>query len=483
MASLPTSTTAPEVAIPRAEASDFSALVRLLLGPLAALAFWSFPVPLEPLQHKALAIMLFMVVNWIAEPIDHGLTALLGCYLFWALGVAKFSVAFSGFINSTVWFLFCSLLMAEATARTGLAKRLGYLFMVRVSGTGAGIQTGLIVLTFVLTFFVPSGLARIGLLASLALGVIKATGSAPHGNLPKSLFLTITTTGGLMDVMVLSGATSMMTRAMVEEQAGIEILWSQWLLACLPLNILTMFATIAIVPWLYPSPKAELGSGAGYFRESLAELGPWSSAEKKVMCWFGLAIALWASDFLHHVSPAVIGIGIGLALCLPKIGVLDAKAAKQINFFVIIFSAGAIGTGAVLLDTQLLSSLNDHLAVALAPFLANAAAYTLALYFAAFLYHFIFANRQTMLITSLPLLISFASAQGLNVTAIALLWTLGGGGGLFIYQSGVYVLGYSYGCFTAKDFFKVSVLLMLVQAIGLAAVVSFYWPWLGLSWR
>src|SRR5215471_8271712 len=153
-----------------------------------------------------------MIVYWLTEPIDHGLTALLGCYLFWALGIAKFSVAFSGFVNSTVWFLFGSLLMAEAAARSGLAKRLGYMFMCRVGSSSAQIQTGLVLLTFLLTFFVPSGFARIGLLASLCIGLIKATGLTERGNFAKSVFITTTTTGGVMDVMVLSGATSMMTR-------------------------------------------------------------------------------------------------------------------------------------------------------------------------------------------------------------------------------------------------------------------------------
>jgi di/tricarboxylate transporter len=67
----------------------------LLLGPLAAAFIWLIPIGLEPVQQKALAITAFMIVYWIAEPIDHGLTALIGIYLFWALQVAKFSVAFS----------------------------------------------------------------------------------------------------------------------------------------------------------------------------------------------------------------------------------------------------------------------------------------------------------------------------------------------------------------------------------------------------
>jgi anion transporter len=391
-------------------------------------------------------------------------------------------VAFSGYTNSTIWFLFSSMLMAEAASRTGLAKRLGYSFMRRVGTSSGQIQSGFVALTFLLAFFVPSGMGRLGLLAPLTVGVLKAAGLGKRSNFAKGLFVIVTSICGLIDVMVLSGATSMMTRGIVEEHTGIQLLWSQWLLACLPLNLLTLLAAIGIVRWLYPAEAAELSAGNHYFRKELAAMGPWSSAEKRAFFWFLLAVGLWATDFLHRANPAVIGLGVGLALSLPKVGVLDIKAAKQINFFIIIFSAGALSMGAVLMETKVLSLLTDQLIAVMQPFLGNVFSYTITIYFAAFLYHFIFANRQTMLVTSLPLLLVFATTHGLNVIPLALLWTIGGGGGLFVYQSGVYVLGYSYGYFEARDFIKVGLLLTLAQGVLVVFLVTYYWPLIGLNW-
>jgi len=36
-------------------------------------------------------------VAWITRAMDYALAGLVGCFLFWALGVVRFSVAFSGF--------------------------------------------------------------------------------------------------------------------------------------------------------------------------------------------------------------------------------------------------------------------------------------------------------------------------------------------------------------------------------------------------
>src|SRR5215831_9582342 len=76
----------------------------VVLGPTVGLLVWGLHLGLAPTAHKALAVTAFMVVYWITEPLEHGITALIGCYLFWALGLVNFSVAFSGFASSPPWF-------------------------------------------------------------------------------------------------------------------------------------------------------------------------------------------------------------------------------------------------------------------------------------------------------------------------------------------------------------------------------------------
>ena len=454
----------------------------LLLGPAVAFVIWIFPSGLEPIQQKTFAIIAFMIIYWLAEPIDHGLTALIGCYLFWALNVVKFSVAFSGFVNSTVWFLFGSLLMAEAAARTGLAKRLGCLLLRRTGSCYSRLVLGLISASYLLTVFVPSGIGRLAILAPLTAGIVKASGAGERSNLSRGLFVVLTSIAGLSDVMILSGATSMMTRGIVEEQTGMQLLWSQWFLAFLPLSLITIFAAARIVRWLYPVGANAPLPGNSFFTDTLEQMGPWTAAEKKALAWFLIAVSLWATDFIHGVSPAVVGLGIAIVLCLPNLGVLDGKALKQVNFLVIVFSAGAISMGSVLIASNSLPLLTDPLIAWMRPLFTDALSYTLTLYFGGFIYHFIFANRQSMLITSLPVLLALGADSGFNLITLALLWTFGGGGGLFVYQSGVYVMGYSYGHFETKDFVKLGSIFTVVEGIFLLFLVQFYWPLIGLNW-
>ena len=56
---------------------------------------------------------------------------------------------------------------------------------------------------------------------------------------------------------------------------------------------------------------------------------------------------------------------------------------------------------------------------------------------------------------------------------------LAAGGKLFVYQSGVLVVGYTYGFFQSKDLLRIGLWLTLVQFLILLLLVPFYWPLIG----
>ena len=141
---------------------------------------WFAPLPLEPVTKHGLAIAAFMVVAWITQAMDYALAGFIGCFLFWALGVVQFPVAFSGFANDTAWFLFAAMLLGVIATQSGMARRLAYMVMLRIGTTYPRMLLGLIVTDFLLTFIVPSGVARVVIMASIALGLVEVF-HAKHG--------------------------------------------------------------------------------------------------------------------------------------------------------------------------------------------------------------------------------------------------------------------------------------------------------------
>src|SRR5437867_5472533 len=118
----------------------------------AALAFWFLPLDLDPRVQHALAIALFMVVAWITHAIDHALAGLAGCYLFWALNIAPFPLAFAGFADSTPWFLMGAVFFGVMATKSGLARRLAYSVLRAVGPSYARLRFGLLVAAFLPTF-------------------------------------------------------------------------------------------------------------------------------------------------------------------------------------------------------------------------------------------------------------------------------------------------------------------------------------------
>jgi anion transporter len=441
---------------------------------------WFAPLEIEAQTKHGLAIAAFMILAWMTEAIDFALAGFIGCYLYWALGVVPFAVAFSGFATDTPWFLFGAALFGAMATKTGLARRIAFLVMQRVGRTYSRILLGLIITDFLLTFVVPSGIARVVLMSAVALGLAEAFGVGPGSNIGRAMFLIITYAAGIFDKMIIAGAASITARGAIERVGGVEVLWSRWFLAYLPCDIITILVAWRLTLWLYPPEKSALTREGTYLENELRQLGGWNTASTRAALLIAVAIGLWLTDFIHHIPPSTIGLGVGLATVLPGIGVLTVEDLKRMNYLPVFFVAAAVSMGEVLVQTKALDLLTETLLTWMEPMLGSMLQTTLVLYWTAFVYHFFLASEISMLGTSIPVLMNFAKSHGLDPLLIGMIWTFAAGGKLFAYQSGVLIVGMSYGYFGSRDLLRVGLILTVVESVLLLAVVLLYWPLIGI---
>ncbi len=377
-------------------------------------------------------------------------------------------------------FLFGASLFAMMATKSGLGRRLAYLVMQHVGTSYSRLLLGMILSSFLLTFLVPSGIACVIIMAAVALGLMEVFGLGRGSNIGRGLFITLTYTAGTFDKIVMAGAASLLGRGLIQRATGIEIYWSLWLLAFFPVAVVVILFTWRLVLWLYPPESEALENGAAFLDRKLKEMGPWTRDEKKALALMLCAIALWSTDLLHHISPAIIGIGIGLIALVPGVGVLDEEDLKRVNFLPVIFTAGALAMGDILLQTKALQAMTAVMFDWMRPLVLNAYSVAFVPYWTAFLYHIFLGNEISMLATSIPALVVFAKSNGLGVLPIGLVWAFAAGGKIFVYQSGVMVTGYSFGYFDAKDLFRVGLSLTIVESLVLLILVPFYWPLIGI---
>src|SRR5437879_13281797 len=105
---------------------------------------------------------------------------------------------------------------------------------------------------------------------------------------------------------------------------------------------------------------------------------------------------------IHHSSPAVIGIGIGLLATVPGVGVLDQEDLKRLNYLPVFFTAAAISMGNVLVQTKALNTMTAIMFDWMRPLITNVYSVALIPYWTAFCYHIFLGNELSMLATSMP---------------------------------------------------------------------------------
>lgn len=472
-------TQVPSIFVDTSHELDLRALGGRILSVVALVVLWFAPLKIDIVARHALAIGSFMIIAWITDALPHVITGLIGCFLFWALGVVEFGAAFSGFSNEATWFYFGAMLFGMLATETGLANRLAFHLMLRFGKTYSQVLLGLIVLSFLLTFLVPSGAVCVVIMASVAMGLLEAYGIGRASNMARGMFLTLTYTAGLFDKMVVAGPASILGRELIMKTAHTEIYWSKWLLAYLPFSLITIVVTWRLILWLYPC-EAALTGGEEYLRAQLHKRGQLTPREKHAAALMLLGLVLWSTDSLHHISAAVIGLGIGLMAVLPGIGVLGMKDVKKVNYVAMFFVGTAASLGQVLVQTKGLYVLTRITFAWMTPLLTNKFSTAIVPYFAGFIYHIFLGNDITMLATSIPPLMNFAAVQGIDPIGLGMLWVFASTGKIFLYQSGVLIMGYSYGYFGTKDLLRLGLLLSLVEAILILIFVPFYWPFIGI---
>ena len=165
---------------------------------------------------------------------------------------------------------------------------------------------------------------------------------------------------------------------------------------------------------------------------------------------------------------------------LPWIGVLSLDDVRRVNYLPIFFVAAALSISEVLRDTKALDILSNIMITSIEPFLSNIYGSTIVLSITAFVYHIFLGDEVAMVATSLPVLLNYAHTHGLNPLTLGMMWTFAIGAKVFVYQSAVLVVGYSFGYFDSRDMLRIGVALSIVQMLILLLLVPLYWPLIGL---
>ncbi len=295
-------------------------LVRWAIVLSAALFVLLLPVPvgISTKSWHLLAIFIATVVGLIVQPIAGGAVVLIGVAALALTGTMPVDEALAGYADPVVWLVLAAFLMSRGMLKTGLGRRIAFMFIKALGKRSLGLGYALISTDALLGMFIPSNGARAGgILFPVAKSLAEAYDSRPGDSalrLGAFLMITVYQCDVIVSAMFLTGQVSnALIAKFAQEVTGIELTYSRWLLA----SIVPGVVSLLVVPWLlyriFPPEIKHTPAATQLAADELKRMGRTNSGERIMLLVFALVAGLWMTSTLHHIHYAAVAL---LGICI-----------------------------------------------------------------------------------------------------------------------------------------------------------------------
>ncbi|MGO9358506.1 MAG: DASS family sodium-coupled anion symporter [Xanthobacteraceae bacterium] len=468
-------------------------LVAILLLPTAA--------GLSVAGHRMLAVFAFAVIVWVTDALDYAvsavvISALMACLLGLSPTLANpkvligtvqgLTIAMSGFGNTALTLVAAALFLAAAMTITQLDRRIALMILARVGTKTSRIVIGAIVVSTVLAFLVPSATARAAAVIPIMMGVILAFGVDRKSRFAGLLMITTVQAVSVWNVGIKTAAAqNMVAVGFIQKMLGHDITWLSWLVAAAPFSILLSIGLYFIMMTMMPPETDEIPGGHASVQKSLAELGPVTGKQARLLAVSLTLLCFWATEGVLHSFDSSTTTTIAVALLfLPGIGVMDWKAANALMPWgtVVLFGVG-ISLGTALLQTEAAQWLANLIVQWFG--LNQLPALAILAVMAAFLIivHLGFASATALASSMIPIVIAVmqkVQTPGISVLGMTLVLQFVVSFGFILpVNSPQGMVAYGTETFAARDFVRTGLVITVLAYLLTLLFGATYWRWLG----
>jgi sodium-dependent dicarboxylate transporter 2/3/5 len=450
----------------------------LILAVIVTLVIMLSPPP-SGLSHEgraALAVFAICFILWTTGALPLSVTSLLAIALLPLFGALEAGQAFALFGNRAVFFILGAFILAAAMMSSGLSARVALLFLRRFEKSPKRLISGIILSCAFMAMWMPAH-AVAALMFPIVLEIASALRLEPRfSSYGKAIFLSMAwgcVVGGV--ATLLGGARNPLAIALLREKYNLTIGFTGWMYAVFPIPVVLLVAVHLLVYRFFAPEIDDVRPARELIEKKVADLGPMSVTEKKVLATMLATIFAWI--FLgERVGLAPIGIlGASTLFVIQALTWNDVE--RYVNWGVILMYGGAIALAAALeitgaarwivtyvlgfvnLSPFVLISCVALISIVLTEAMSNAAVVALVLPIAFELGDTVSGVSPMVMVfaVAVPAGLAFSLPIGTPPNAIA----------------------YSARYHRIRDSIKVGILLNLV-ALGIFLLVArFYWPRIG----
>ncbi|GAA3284245.1 SLC13 family permease [Paenarthrobacter aurescens] len=441
--------------------------------------------------HAAVTLCVFVAAIWfwIFSAVEDTYVALGAAVVLVISGTLPTESLFAALGEDSIWLLMAAFVIASAVASTGLAAR-GAAFIL--SGARSVRQLAyLSCLGLVVTAFaIPATSGRAALVLPIFLTLRKVFKDRP--SLVKMLAVLFPTVILLSAVGSFLGAGAHLITSQILQSAGYPGFdFASWLLLGLPLSLASSFMATELVLRLFSSSSDRAEPLAVKLSQLQADntqriSGPLDLNEQRSLLLLAAVVALWCTEPIHGLDPALVALMGALVVSLPAYGsVTLAAALKKVPWSMLIFMAATLALGSSLVTTGAAGWLAASLVGPVAVFgAAKPYVFVVVVVLASTAAHLVIQSRSARSAVLIPMVVATAAPMGVDPVAVAFASTAAAGFCHTLTSSAkpVAIFAETDGRlnYEPADLLRLSAWLAPLSAVLVLLFSFFLWPLLGL---
>jgi DASS family divalent anion:Na+ symporter len=330
----------------------WGAVAAVVAGIMAA------PVPegITAKSWRLLAIFLGTIVGSIVRPVPAGAMVFLGVAAVALTGTLTPAQALGGYADPIVWLVLCAFFISRAIMKTGLGRRIAFLFIRAIGHRSIGLAYALVGTDTLLASLVPSNGARAGgVVFPVARSLAEAYDSTPgptRRRLGAFLMVTIYQCDVIACAMFLTGqASNVLVAKFAKYVGGVDLSYGRWLVAGIVPGLVALIVVPLVLYRLYPPDVRRTPGATAFAAEELGRLGRMKLDERITLFVFALVAGMWMTTGWHHLNYAVVALVGICVLLLTSVLSWDDVISERSAWDVFIWYGGLVQMASALGET------------------------------------------------------------------------------------------------------------------------------------
>ena len=450
--------------------------IQWIIAIVAPLLFLVMPNTelFTPALAKFFCVTLIGILALLFELTEPAIVGLYFIFAYTMTGIVPLADALGTFGSGIVMQTICCFLIVEVVGNTKLLDRLAYNLILVTGGSYIGIFLGLSLIGIVFSILIPSATVSM-IVLFIGLGIIKGLDITPKSNMAAG-------------IIVMSGMAVACAQHYLYSATGVGVplsmlegVFEGFKISYLEIifHNLIMIPEIFIVGFILSKlfkPEKEINSKE-YFRGKLAELGAWTTEEKKVIVVLIATFLFFVTNKWHGMDMTFGFLGACILFYLPFINVGKKENIQKVNVSVLLIMVGCMLIG----SAGAACGIKEFITGIIAPLLQseNSFLFVAMTWISGVLANMMMTPLALMTTLTIPLA-EIGQSIGINPAVVAYTLSHCADYVFFPYESTSFLILYGLGMMNMKQFIKSATTLTIVGGILTVVLGGIYWMAIGL---